>query len=204
MGLNYAFELIVSAKQVDALLLALTQRLCHIDAERLFAVLPWSPNLDADLVWGSGRPSRERSGIRGLQEAYGIQVSMLFAPDETIEMYDREHPFERERGMFRIEGLNLNLHVGDEFAVLRAECATSHISRTFRDSESIRRAFVELAQATSAKALFFDVEDRTWTCLHPLERAVHRPNILSYQSSDSRYLRTDHYAEDELDLIREA
>lgn len=204
MGLNYSFELILGYKQIDELLLALTQRLCRGDAERLFAALPWCPTEDVELVWGSGRPSRERTGILGLLDDPFGSVSMLFAPDEGLLAYDRERPCEREEGKFRVEGVHLRLDVGLEFAVLRATAATSPVSRAFRDSVSVRQSFVELAQATSAKALFFDWEERNWTCLHPLERAVHRPNILSYQSNDSRYLRTDHYAEDVLDLIREA
>jgi hypothetical protein len=167
----------------------------------LFAALPWCPNEDVELVWGSGPPSRERTGILGLHDDPFGTVSMVFTPDEGLLAYDRERPCERQEGKLRVEGVRLHLDVGLEFAVLRATAVTSPVSRAFRDSASVRQSFVELAQATSAHALFFDQEERTWTCLHPMKSEFHCLYKDSYASSDFRYLRTDHYAYEVLVII---
>jgi hypothetical protein len=195
VGYNYGFELMTRADEVDAMLLALVERLCRKDAESLFAALPWTPEEDVQLVWGSGPPTRARRGIRGLGRE--TCVSMAFVPDSTLEAYDREEgPFEREDGAIVVGCVWLELHVGEHFAVLSATAATSAMSRAFLASGSVRRTWVELARAARAQALFFDTEESTWSCLHPKEGTFHRANRGSYASTDHRYLRVDEYAED--------
>lgn len=207
MGLRYSFELVTRADAIDALLRALAAHLAEPDAARVLAALPWRPAIERELVWGSGRPCRDRQGICGLalrdvERTNDWCVGLAFPPDPELERYATAYGARRRGSDVVVGCVWTSLHVGDEDALLQATAATSDMSRLFASSRSVHETWVAIAREANASLVLLDTEDLyERTCLWPHTRAVPYVGIDGFCSGDLTSVRTDDYC---FELLRSA
>ena len=208
MGLRYSFEVITSADAVTPLLEALARQLEDRNAARVREQLPWRPAVERQLVWGSGRPERERQGIGGLRLAQherpnDVCLIFRFAADAELERYAREnHALHSGRDVV-VGDVATQLFVGEDFALLTAAAVTSDMSRLFVASTSVREAWARLGRESGALAVFLDAElDEALSCMWPEPGPVPRVSIDGYCSGDFESLRVDPYCFEKLRLAR--
>jgi len=208
MGLRYAYSLVTAADAVDDLLVELATHLVEDDRESLLAALPWVPERERAVVWGSGAPILERRGIAGLKlrsdHEHPNNYCFIFAFPLDPELED----FERTDG-YRIRGQHVEigciwtkLYVGEEHARLECMAASSGMSLAWARLPGIRAAWVRLAEGCRARALWLDTEDLDLELLYPEMRKVPSLNPDWFWSPDLACLRVDAYCEALLELAR--
>lgn len=209
MGLSYSFEAITSADAVTPLLEALARQLEDRNAARVREQLPWRPAVERQLVWGSGRPERERQGIGGIRLAdherpNDLCLSFRFAAaDAELERYARENHALRSGADVVVGCVSTRLFVGEELALLTATAVTSDMSRLFAASTRVREAWAQLGRESGALAVFLDTElDDALSCVWPEPGQVPRVSIDGYWSGDFASLRVDPYLFERLRLAR--
>jgi hypothetical protein len=207
MGLRYRFELVTHTAAIDALLGTVAEHLTEPDASRLRAALPWVPEIDRDLVWGAGRPERDRQGIlclasEGEPRPNDFCLSFAFRPDAELDAYARALGAAQTGTRVAVGCVWTQLHVGDEHALLSATAATSDMSRLFASSRSVHDTWIEIARASRALAVFLDTErDFDRDCLWPEAKAVPLVGPDGFWSGDFESLRVDAYC---FELLRSA
>jgi hypothetical protein len=211
MGLNYSFVLITEPKKIDLALRELACFACERDAARINAAIPWKPEIQHDVVWGSGEAIRQYQGIGGPKEESergGNDYCFLFQPDPALEAYEKGLGLYfldrfREHDKIVVGCLWTSLHVGQQYALFEFTAATSHISRLFLASKNVKDAFVALAARSESTALFLDSEDAyEWFLLYPQARLTAMPNKDCFCSDDFKILRVDAYCMEVLHLSR--
>lgn len=209
MGLNYAYNVVTSQASVDALVDALAACVASDDAARLRAARPWRPRVERSLVWGGGRPERERVGFGGLaprphERGNTACLGLLCPLDPEVAAYEgAQRAVGREGDRVVVGCVDTTLRVGEEFALLTATACTSAMSRLFARSAAVRGVFAAMAEAAHADAAFLDTEEEyAWERVWPAPARVGRVSIDSFCSGDFESVRVDAYVCEMLRVAR--
>jgi hypothetical protein len=215
MGLTFSFSLIAESKQVDLVLRELASLLSERDALRLNEAIPWKPEIQHNVVWGSGKRIKQYEGIRKLKRNGGkvlrnvYYFSFVFPVDAELKAYEERCKDWMDLSIrgdkIEIGGrsgcISTSLHVGTDYALLQSTAELSDMSELFRSSRSIRDSWIGFASRSKSLALFFDSEeDYDWFLLYPQTRKTKRPEIDCFCSEDFKILRADKYCWEALHL----
>lgn len=208
MGWRYSYSLVTTADPVDDLLVELATHLAEDDRERLLAALPWAPETERAVVWGSGPPIRERHGIGGLEPTRDYEhpndycFCFAFPLDPELERFARDEDYRIRSQHVEIGCIWTKLHVGEEHALLECTAATSGMSRAWASLAGIRSAWVRLAERCRVHALWLDTESSDVELLSPEMRRVPALQRDWFLSPDLACFRVDAYCEAMLELAR--
>ena len=72
----------------------LASMLCEKDARRLNNTLPWQPEIQNDVVWGSSKAAKENSGIGKLEKEQAYRLCRFAwgeVPFAELQLYNLRH-----------------------------------------------------------------------------------------------------------------
>jgi hypothetical protein len=209
MGINYSFELIFESKQINLILGDLGFLLCKRDARRLAEAMPWEPEIQEELLWGSGELQKFYGGIGKLrlkEEKFpnNYCFTFLFPIDTELKAYAvRNFTLEREDNKIPVSCIWTSLFVDSEYGLLHCEAATSDMSYLFSLSQSIKDTWISFASRSRSLALFFDTEENyERLLLYPEIRKTMKPYVDCFYSPDFRMIRADSYCSEALFLSK--